>query len=747
MTNTINAQEWLKRNYSTDQIKNLTKLKISDKNLNGSLILEGLSKLKELDCSDNDLTSLNVSGCLELTHLNANNNQLCNMILPKNNERLEYLNLLNNDFPKQELYCFSRFINLKELHIGNIDTVNHFYGSLKPLKDLTKLEQLSINNTNIDSGLEYLPNSIKNLRCSANIPDAKVKKIFDQLRFFAINEINAFQGKYNLKEWKDNWMEKLENLEKEKEYLHKLIGEILSEYDSLNVQQLELERERSNLLAKQRELEIKKFQSDQEVIFLKIQINNLEVKFEKTKKELNEKEERLKDLEVKLEQTKKELNEKEVKLKSFTDKQLKKLQKEVNTFKDVLTLKEKFKAQLEEQIDEFNQKLETKKEEIENLNNQLDEVNSSMNNIKIKKKGLKELKEGLKKKGKSITVVIDNPIKELDLELKAKQKQHKKVNDNIKKAKKDETALQNENVRLKILSEKLHEEMQNSQVGFANLEIQLKEQNFFIEEFKKNEEVLKKRLQENVQISQEKQQQIDKLYNELEEARKHDEFLQKSLQENEQNFQGRLANLETQLEVKQKQTDELNSKLEEAKKHDETLQKEKEHLLKELQEDEQNFQTGFANLKIQLEEKQKQIDELNNKLKEARKNDESLQKEKAHFLKGSQENETNSKNLEIQLKRFESQQTLEKWIEGSNSDEHIKHYEYKNFNNIKMISAGRLSKVYCANWKIADKIFVLKSFNLENHIVIKEIYNEVNMRRRLYLFFAQNSNLYFCHIA
>jgi len=54
---------------------------------------------------------------------------------------------------------------------------------------------LEIINTNIDGGLEYLPDSLENFYCamSRNELNAKVKNIFEQLRNY------GEEGKYNLK--------------------------------------------------------------------------------------------------------------------------------------------------------------------------------------------------------------------------------------------------------------------------------------------------------------------------------------------------------------------------------------------------------------------------------------------------------------------------------------------------------------------------------------------------------------------
>jgi hypothetical protein len=80
----------------------------------------------------------------------------------------ENLDVSNNNFPEQDLSVFSRFVNLKMLNVHNNneekikkEIYNRFKGNLEPLKNLSKLGKLVVNNADIDSGLEYLPDSIK----------------------------------------------------------------------------------------------------------------------------------------------------------------------------------------------------------------------------------------------------------------------------------------------------------------------------------------------------------------------------------------------------------------------------------------------------------------------------------------------------------------------------------------------------------------------------------------------------------
>jgi hypothetical protein len=93
---------------------------------------------------------------------------------------------------------FRKFINLEELTVGNTSHIeetkikrsiyNRFYGSLEPLKNMYRLKNLSIDNTNIDSGLEYLPDSIQYFYHSPkSIAGSRVTAIHEQLRPFRFN--------------------------------------------------------------------------------------------------------------------------------------------------------------------------------------------------------------------------------------------------------------------------------------------------------------------------------------------------------------------------------------------------------------------------------------------------------------------------------------------------------------------------------------------------------------------------------
>jgi len=72
---------------------------------------------------------------------------------------------------------------------------SYFSGSLEPLKNLTKLRELDISNTDIDSGLEYLPDSIKEIKCfSSQEKDARVATLAKELEKYEKDELDLYDS-------------------------------------------------------------------------------------------------------------------------------------------------------------------------------------------------------------------------------------------------------------------------------------------------------------------------------------------------------------------------------------------------------------------------------------------------------------------------------------------------------------------------------------------------------------------------
>ena len=193
-----------------------------------SINLRNCKNLKEISCAYNKLTKLDLTGLNELEIVECCGN--CLKVFDYrslNFEELTWLNIGANNLPEQDLTVFSKFINLKALWIGNRDediqqgfSVNRFYGSLEPLKNLTKLRILNIDNTDIDSGLEHLPNSVEEIYCSSKErKESKVSAIENLLKnsdeFVSSN--NSYERKFigkNIEEYLEKKYSNKENTKK-----------------------------------------------------------------------------------------------------------------------------------------------------------------------------------------------------------------------------------------------------------------------------------------------------------------------------------------------------------------------------------------------------------------------------------------------------------------------------------------------------------------------------------------------------
>jgi hypothetical protein len=156
------AQEWLDCFYPAEVRNTITNLAISNINLTGELDLSDLVNLTRLSCPHNQLTSLNLANCHQLKTFRGWKNHLTDLVLTNSvSKQLTFLDLRSNNFSTQDLSLFSHLVNCETLDISN----NPWTGSLAPLKHSTKLKELNISQTNIDSGLEYLPTSLEKFYC------------------------------------------------------------------------------------------------------------------------------------------------------------------------------------------------------------------------------------------------------------------------------------------------------------------------------------------------------------------------------------------------------------------------------------------------------------------------------------------------------------------------------------------------------------------------------------------------------
>jgi hypothetical protein len=197
--------------------KKITRLEISDKKLEGELVIKDFDNLNYFDCSSNLITSLTienlpnldyliasycninnlvVSNCPKINTFNIKNNSLADFNFSSlNSDFLTILDIKDNNFSLRTLEFLIPFVKLRKVFLGSDDSkrldkniYNRFYGSLKPLENLKNLGYLFIDSTDVDSGLEYLPEKFKKISCKSKREEASCLKIKKELEDSAQTE-------------------------------------------------------------------------------------------------------------------------------------------------------------------------------------------------------------------------------------------------------------------------------------------------------------------------------------------------------------------------------------------------------------------------------------------------------------------------------------------------------------------------------------------------------------------------------
>ena len=160
----------------------------SDKN---TKIISACGKYLDTKFTNRDL---DLSEYKNLQSLNLANNKLTSVDFLNtiaNPKKLEELWIYNNNIQSTSIEIFGKFTNLRYLKIGTMKSglsrceYNKFYGSLESYRNLTKLESICIEATDVNEGLEFLPFGVKKLPkvdCQPNGTDAKCSIIQEQLR-------------------------------------------------------------------------------------------------------------------------------------------------------------------------------------------------------------------------------------------------------------------------------------------------------------------------------------------------------------------------------------------------------------------------------------------------------------------------------------------------------------------------------------------------------------------------------------
>ncbi|CAB4415500.1 unnamed protein product [Rhizophagus irregularis] len=668
-----NTQKYLDKQYPIKGDRtNLNELKMTNENLKGHLDLSDFINLEKLDCSNNELTSIDISknvklieidcsqnnlisldlsNCSNLKSVTANLNRLNELKLPviENNDELEYLNLLDNSF-SQKLSCFSRLINLKGLHIGNTDEsriergiYNRFYSSLKPLTCLIKLENLSINDTDIDSGLEHLPESVKIFQCSADKrSDAKVIKIYEQLKTYNMSFNDTFQGRYNLKAWKKNW-----KLIKENETLQNQIKRI--EKLTLDAKFIKLKDENNDLHEKEEKLMKKNNQLGQKLTKLERETSNLK----QMVRELNARLKQQYDVHT---QTEQQIKEKEKKLGSLIAEKLvekEELEKEIKALKDDLAANEKDIIESEKLLEEKNKELNIKENETAVLEKKRDKIKSSLSEIEAKKDELGDLKKKLKYEGffsKASTSELRKKMDDLEKDLKSSQSKKEKleaeaetIENELEEIRKYKEDLQNEQIEQQAHVETLRKDGKSLQYNLEGKKSSLKEKEEIISDLQQQGEkkiaALNNEIKNKEENLREKEKFICNIQQQSEKKLKEkEEIINELKQQNEK----RIAALSNEIKNKEENLREKEKFICNIQQQSEKKLKEKEELINELKQQNEKKITALNN---EIKNKEEHIDKLNEETKKCQNLQENFKKKIGDLLSQIQTQQTELSEL------------------------------------------------------------------------------------------------------
>ena len=219
----IDVNEWLEKNYPQNQngicqIESLINndygkrreevvsldLNLPGILLTGSLDLSDFVNLKYLRCRYNKLTEIIIPFLNKIESIDVRDNEISSFNFNfLNPETLKALYVYNNNILETNIRVFRKLINLEDLDIGCENYYlmrgkrNRFFGSLEYLKDLKELKFLDISNTNVDRGLEYLSESLKDFTYNFfENYDLKVKEVEKILK----NQVGFFEN-YDKKNW------------------------------------------------------------------------------------------------------------------------------------------------------------------------------------------------------------------------------------------------------------------------------------------------------------------------------------------------------------------------------------------------------------------------------------------------------------------------------------------------------------------------------------------------------------------
>ncbi|PKY47350.1 hypothetical protein RhiirA4_543902 [Rhizophagus irregularis] len=200
----VNAQEWFDRKYSTAESKRAVE------RIEGFLTLKGFLNLELLDISNQKITILDASDYPQLHELDCSNNQLTNLTISGSNKIEKEINIADTNIDGGLEYLPDEFFNVNAVASGLNLERGHFLRKLfctgnlaKQLNDykIEAREEIEVNELNEES--------IKFLEWESIFKE--IKELYEQLRSWdrvsrqywkgkTTQNINAADGNNNTKE-------------------------------------------------------------------------------------------------------------------------------------------------------------------------------------------------------------------------------------------------------------------------------------------------------------------------------------------------------------------------------------------------------------------------------------------------------------------------------------------------------------------------------------------------------------------
>lgn len=203
----MKAQEYL--NSLGERKDEITTLNLNSYHLTGEMNLIGFTSLKILECADNQITSLDVSDCPNLYHLNLKNNPLLtdlHVYSLKKIEKLETGGSKRNSISGIYSWMFaSSPIQITEKMTKNYQNAQQYLNNLYVFKDKKEIKSINLEGKELEGSLNLkeFPNlellSLKNNQISeADVSDCRKLKHLDltennNLTKLTVYDLNFFE--------------------------------------------------------------------------------------------------------------------------------------------------------------------------------------------------------------------------------------------------------------------------------------------------------------------------------------------------------------------------------------------------------------------------------------------------------------------------------------------------------------------------------------------------------------------------